>query len=323
MEILAGLVPIRHQIDKFMKKAALRTRTLPSSHPLRASLPPYWAADPLAPRAMFPLLGDAALDAETPLTFVDRFGRASDEDFSVLHAEAHPGARLVDDYAARLVLNITDIPRKGTEEFDEWVAHTFSPRLRAAMADRRAAILFTDGSLERRPGRWRSGAAFVLSRGSTVFQARRYARGISGVFDTEMFALAAGIAHAVRHEDFGAAETLHVFVDNRAAARAIVHPSRHASQLCSVVACQHLRAFLERSPQHRVFIHWCPAHVGIPANEFVDQAAKAALRLEAPNDVTWSAARSRVVERMLASWRLQAESAAYRGHQLRLPGKYR
>ena len=306
-----------------MKRAALRARTLPSSHPLRASLPPYWAADPLAPPPMFPLVGDAAVDAETPLTFVDRYGRVSNEDFSVLHPEAQPGARLHDVFADRITLAVENIPVKGSDEFDEWVDTTFLPQLYDAMHDPAAALLFTDGSLDRRHDRWRSGAAFVLSRGYRVYRAHRYARGVSSVFDTEMFALAAGIAHAVQTLDPEVCSTLYVYVDNRAAARAILDPSRHASQLCSIVACQNLRRFLERSPRHRLVIRWCPSHVGIAANEFVDTAAKDGSRLEAPDDVSWSAARSRAVERMLTIWRTQAETQEYRGHQFRLTERYR
>ena len=317
MEIIAGLVPIRHQIDKFMKKAALRVRTLPSSHPLRASLPPYWAINEHAIQAPYPLTGNLNIYAITPLTHIDRFGRISNEDFSPLHREARPGDRLVDAFGDRITTYIDNIPPKRSgDKFTAWVHGEFVPRLRAASTDTSAILLFTDGSLRRSCNRWCSGAAFVALRNARHVCSRRAACGTSSVFDAEMFALAMGIAHTLASVTSRSATSLHIYVDNKAAARAILDPSVHAAQMCAILACSRLRTFLQRSPEHRVYIHWCPSHLGILPNEFVDERAKEALRLEPPNTFSLSAARSRIVERMHAAWRRQAAHPAYRGHHL-------
>ena len=323
LEIFAGLVPIRHQIDKFMKKAALRVRTLPSSHPLRASLPPYWVINEHAVQAPYPLTGNHNTDAVTPLTHIDRFGRSSNEDFAPLHAEARPGDRLVDVFGDRITTYIDGMPPKGSgDKFTEWVHGEFVPRLRDASIDPDALLLFTDGSLRRAQNKWCSGAAFVTLHNARHVCSRRVACGTSSVFDAEMFALAMGIAHTLASAAADSVRTLHIYVDNKSAARAILDPSIHAAQMCAIMACSRLRTFLQRSPEHHICIHWCPSHLGIHPNEFVDERAKEALRLEPSNIVSLSAARSRVVERMHAAWRSQAARPAYRGHHLMVPEAY-
>ncbi|OCH84796.1 hypothetical protein OBBRIDRAFT_829275 [Obba rivulosa] len=66
--------------------------------------------------------------------------------------------------------------------------------------------------------------------------------------------------------------------------------------------------FLQRSAQHAVHVHWCPSHIGIAANEFVDNQAKEGLREEAPDTVSLSAARSDISTRMRRAWQSQASN---------------
>ncbi|OCH90074.1 hypothetical protein OBBRIDRAFT_696197, partial [Obba rivulosa] len=143
----------------------------------------------------------------------------------------------------------------------------------------------------------------------------------SSVFDAEMLALCMGISLTLSQEMDGVKE-LHVYVDNKGAGRAILDPSVHSAQMCSILACARVREFLRRSNTHHVHIHWCPSHVGIVPNEFVDGEAKEALREDAPHDVSISAARSDIIERMRGAWRAQAEQVTYRGRHLALPSKY-
>jgi hypothetical protein len=45
MEMIAGLIPIKEQVNKLMKKACLRVCTLHSGYPVRAYLGPQWAVN--------------------------------------------------------------------------------------------------------------------------------------------------------------------------------------------------------------------------------------------------------------------------------------
>lgn len=41
MEMAAGLIPIRHQVNCYMQQAALQMQMVHDSHPIWASLPAY------------------------------------------------------------------------------------------------------------------------------------------------------------------------------------------------------------------------------------------------------------------------------------------
>ncbi|KAF7792255.1 hypothetical protein EIP86_003291 [Pleurotus ostreatoroseus] len=92
--------------------------------------------------------------------------------------------------------------------------------------------------------------------------------------------------------------------------------------MCSILACERVRDLLSRLPSAQVHVHWCPSHCNIVPNEFVDEQAKAALELDPPDTVTLSAARSRIVDRMLSRWRKDAEHPRYRGHHFMVPNRY-
>ncbi|ETW79535.1 hypothetical protein HETIRDRAFT_322591 [Heterobasidion irregulare TC 32-1] len=74
-----------------------------------------------------------------------------------------------------------------------------------------------------------------------------------------------------------------LYADNEAALKSLLDPRVHPSQMCSILACQRLRAWLSAAPDHHLTIAWCPGHVGIPRQEQVDTLAKASLRDNPPH----------------------------------------
>ncbi|KAI0075675.1 hypothetical protein K474DRAFT_1624239 [Panus rudis PR-1116 ss-1] len=128
-----------------------------------------------------------------------------------------------------------------------------------------------------------------------------------------MAALAAGIRKAVETAGDQITE-IHIYVDNKAAAQAILAANRGPSQMVSVMAARSARQFLERDEQRKIFIWWCPSHEGIIQNEFVDQAAKEALELPQPNFVSYSVARQRFTARAVHKWHKSMDNPSYRGH---------
>lgn len=79
MEILAGLVPIKAQIDRYMENLCLRTRTLHEGHRTRAILPPYWLTNQHNITAPLPLRSRHGTRQQviTPLTHTDSPQRLS------------------------------------------------------------------------------------------------------------------------------------------------------------------------------------------------------------------------------------------------------
>ena len=146
LSMLAGLIPVRHQVNKLMHNAAFRVRTLHRGHPLRASLPSYWTTTATAFDAAFPLQATCSKKSSpTPLTHVDSIARGATEEFSALHEECRPGCQLRDVFRHRL-RSYTNTPKKNTMSFRHWKNKIFLPRLRDILGNPAAQTIFTNGS---------------------------------------------------------------------------------------------------------------------------------------------------------------------------------
>ncbi len=121
-------------------------------------------------------------------------------------------------------------------------------------------------------------------------------------YDVEVMALAAGIKNAIKT---GGAELrkLHVFADNQTALRNIVEPGCYSGQMFTLSVIKDLRRFLCESPEHSITLHWCPAHVGVPQNKFVDQLAKSGLKRRSPDYRSFAFAVQMSTTNMYQAWR--------------------
>ena len=54
-----------------------------------------------------------------------------------------------------------------------------------------------------------------------------------------------------------------LYVDNEAALQSLLNSAIHPSQMCSILACQRLRAWLSALPNRHLTIAWCPGHVSV------------------------------------------------------------
>lgn len=314
MEMAAGLIPIRHQINRYMQRAALRVRTVHDGHPTRASLPEYWTTSVRNICAPFPL---AAGEQRTPLVHIDWIARQSDEDFDPLNAECRPGSWLIDEYHTHIKFYLEAPNKSDKSAFNNWTKSTFLPGLKAAECDPTARILFTDGSASEVP-KPATGAAWAIYDQRDRVDHGHFGYGKATPYDTEMAALARGIRAATSNTP-ALMRTLHIYVDNKAAAEQIFKCPTGPAQMLSIMACRAARGFLERHPNHTIHVHWCPAHVGIAQNEFVDSLAKRALKLDQPPHISLARAKQDCDNRALAAWRANMNSAVYRGKHNALP----
>ncbi|KAI0069531.1 hypothetical protein K474DRAFT_1751611 [Panus rudis PR-1116 ss-1] len=173
-------------------------------------------------------------------------------------------------------------------------------------------MVFTDGSQSRGTSPLRTGAAWLVCDQTRHVASGKFAFGAATPFDAEMAALAVGLRKAT---DTAGPQitTINIFADNKAAAQAILAAGDGPSQMISILASKTARAFLERSPQHKIVIWWCPSHCGIVQNEFVDQGAKDALDLPQPDFTSYSIARQRLTARAIHRWHKSIEDTSYRG----------
>ena len=310
--MLAGLPPVRLHIEKLVNRTGLRANTLMSSHPLLAALPNPWACNHLAPDIAFPMgmEGGGVDSPETPLVAVDFAGKVCTEHFSKLHHEARPGKRVIDEYEERLTWNVAH-PKKDSDEIKEWVTTDLMPRLEGAMQDKRAVVLFCDGSLFPKP-QCRTGAAFRAYRSGRLVRREAVAGGRGTSYDAEMIACGMGLRFATRQT----CETIHVVADNESAITMILDPGLHGQQLVSIRACMNAREWLEKDARRRIVFHWCPSHTGIEWNELMDEDAKRAAEHPVPGGDQCSLAHARhlLAIQLKADWRVEYQaSPGYRG----------
>lgn len=262
MEMAAGVVPIRHQIDRLMKNNCARVRTLHENHPTRSILPEYWEGT----GAVACRTGDAApqgsirrkkAKARTAGEHIDRIGRSFNEEFALFHAENHPGKRLLDQFHEQIHFDV-DGPKKHSEEFNEWMRTKFWQKIKDITADRHAVSLYTDGSRknpDEEVDQARAGAAWLVLRGAQHIVSERMACGRSTAYDAEMFGLAYGIKCAVKHSR-SRTKQIHIFTDNKSALNKIFRTNTKSAQILTVLASHHARKFLDNRPDrcHESFV---------------------------------------------------------------------
>ncbi|GJE97286.1 hypothetical protein PsYK624_135020 [Phanerochaete sordida] len=179
LDMSAGLLPIKEQVNKFMRRACLRVHTLHRGHPLRAYLPEVWAPNEhnIVPQIYMRNKGRAVFDRcamrgrvemqyvrpprrkkdrHTPLTWIHEAYFRCDERFNATAPVAIPGFRLVDSYVDndKLALHFlyprdrARIPKKDPhgESFRRWFREEYAPVTTAAIQNPWSLTLVTDGS---------------------------------------------------------------------------------------------------------------------------------------------------------------------------------
>lgn len=320
LEVIAGIIPIDLQINKYMKCNALQVRALPLSHPTHAHLSKRWPVDKRNITAPYPMILELK-NTITPMTHIDKYGRTADEDFTPLHCENRPGDRLLDQYPQQIIFAL-DAPKKSSDnnDFTKWLEEQFMPTLDDRLHSDEELVIFTDGSVQRseKISEYKSAAAYIISRADNtltkrIIETKRAPGGAQTSFDAEMMALAMSLKEALKYmenlpDGGNSIKHIHIYVDNKSAVMKILDPSIHTGQSDSIRAITQIRKFLESAAHSELTINWCPSHVGIKLNELVDKEAKKGLEDKQPDFISWSVARERAVAYMLSTWRKRITS---------------
>ncbi|GJE94382.1 hypothetical protein PsYK624_105510 [Phanerochaete sordida] len=311
MEMAAGLLPIRAQVDLHMHRSGLRLHSVHDKHPSRLTILPAQMALPNA----FPMKTQDHL-ALTPLGQLAHQAESSNETMALLDDECRPGARLRDQFTDRLHVDLSpDAPPKAQRTaFKEWVHYVFTPRLTAILDEPTNRALFTDGSVTFQDRSVRAGAAWAVYDRHDIKAHGSFGVGRATPYDAEMAALARG-TRAATLDVPADTKHLHIFTDNKAAVESITRCARGPGQSLSVMASKHLREFLDSDAGRQVTVHWCPGHANVPQNDAVDKAAKQATHQDQPPFTSLARARQDRREAELERWYERMADPAYRGHQ--------
>ena len=306
MEVLSGIPPLHLHIKKLVQRAALRTLRLPGQHPINAALYPQHPHEH-APHVPFPLKRSRATPS-LPIHLINDMIPQNVESFAPLHPEARPGSRVIDAFSDRITMQLSH-PSRTSPDFPTWVQDLKS-RIEREAAHPRTTLCFSDGSYSPHNGK-RAGCACIISPPKPLPPIiRRLACGHATAFDAEIMGLTIALHHATR-----IAECSHIilYADNEAALKALLNPAIHPSQMCSILACQRLRAWFSASPDRRITIAWCPGHVGVARQEQVDTLAKISLRDDPPAFASASFLKQKAYTSMLEAWQHLMKSTKYSG----------
>lgn len=295
LDSLAGLVPVEHNINRLMRKAALRVPSLPAFHPVHKDVQDFAqdrqkrAKQSLATRHKY---------AQTPIAWMHMFSSLTDEIERPLHREFTPGERIEDfmstpesqwDWSdSRCAAYFFDGPKKAaTDTFRSWLIQ-FQHHSRDLIDHPNNYVLFTDGGVKTTKS---SGGHRTMNHGAYAWS---FCNGIDRngepkeikqnadrcgqvtAYDAELHALSEGLHGAVqvierriaqdreRRPDVVASNVygkgLVVFADNQAAARAICRGGNRKGSLFTSVASQAIRKFLELHPNNKFAVCWVPSH---------------------------------------------------------------
>ncbi|KAL1738828.1 hypothetical protein HDZ31DRAFT_13221, partial [Schizophyllum fasciatum] len=193
MHHLRAILPIPHLLRLQSANAAARLRTLPPSSQVLMRTPSSWEEH--SPYAPFPL-SKCSESTSKPPTVIHHLANLS-----------HPNAERLMPYhtapwerhhrwGTRLAIHV---PPQGRLPPDERANYIRAARQRAASlnTDGTALVLYTDGSRKPVNGRRQTGAGLAaVHNGREIHSARIPLGRRAGVYDAEMWALAAGAQYA-------------------------------------------------------------------------------------------------------------------------------
>ena len=321
--MMAGLFPIKHQVNKLMKKACLRTCTLHLGHPTRAHLGTPWRVSSNNIVAPMPLTGQASKDGITSMTHISISGQACNEKFDTLNDECRPGERVQDAFSRQVTYHLDEIdgakalPKSERDAMSDWINAKLTPLVLSIEDDEESVLVFTDGSQKKDDNilaKVSAGAAWIVRHADGRTSQGRVGCGQATPYDAEMIALARGLSEATTRIS-ERIKNIHVFADNQAALTSILAATGGSSQMVSVAACQTARRWLARSEDHHIHIWWCPGHRGVYWNEKVDKEAGLAATKPC-NSILFAYAHQCITAQTYKAWQSDMKRPEYRGHHL-------
>lgn len=299
LELEAGILPMKHQLDLIRGLYATRLLTYDVAHPVIRRLPKEWKKPnyigiPDTPHRTIPFTSPP-LNARTVFKRSGELGNPP--------TRIHALARMVSDQTERTSPLFFPPWRRTRHDADlrsrftvgrailgiekEEAAKSHRAHIKAFLHDPAHLLVYTDGSMlyNKQTGARSVGAAAVLvHQDEQMLHPIKMGMGdTSEVYDAELMALVLGMHKAVAQAKGTETDTsvdpirhIHIFADNDAAVGRIVEQSALGGQIRAALFWELSKDFLDTHPENTIEVAWIPGHHGIRWNEVVDEAAKEA-----------------------------------------------
>ncbi|KAF8622377.1 hypothetical protein AX15_007065 [Amanita polypyramis BW_CC] len=244
LEVLTNTPPISAQLNIIAFKYALRVNKLSAIHPIRR----------LARTFQF----------ETIHT--QRIKSTPNERFTYNHDEQIFGTRILDLFKYNIKFINFDHPRKGTNLFNQWF-RSYNTWLNTIHNEQDHLIIATDGSFQSSVG----SAAFACWANNSFINSKALQVNAHSSYDTEIQAIQLAFSH-LKLLPF---KHVTLLIDNEAAATSIWKTDYHNMQYISIKVMTDFRIWTNilKNKDFIFSISWCPAHMDVKENEYMDALA--------------------------------------------------
>ncbi|KAI5118391.1 hypothetical protein M0805_007525 [Coniferiporia weirii] len=267
---LLAILPIPFLLRHLLVNSAARLSKLPLTSQVIARLPPAWGPSP----SHVPVpVNRLRSTPNHPVSVLHRLTFLSSPQSEPLYPYLAPPWRALPLRHPRL--HLPDPPPLTHDVATRRaISRSLAHRLHLLSLDPSNLLIYTDGSRHLVHGATVAISTFAIFYcGRYMDQGHHYYSPTGSSFDAEMFALAKGFHRASLFRLRPIARTvqsLYFISDCAPALTAILSLLPHPAQSSSALFQSLLDPFLQAASTHHAHLVWCPGHMKVPGNEYVD-----------------------------------------------------
>ncbi|KAF5374701.1 hypothetical protein D9615_009019 [Tricholomella constricta] len=305
LEIDLAIPPINLTLDLANARYADRLHKLNTTNPIIQRLSNEWrnGFDPTTPPPLPSQKPTRSRKApkRTQLEKIAALTYRPSEGESIIPFISPPWRKTHRDFGAQLTIRGTD-PKVKKED----AAKEHNDRTRILRTNPSNLLVYSDGSMlnEANSTKKNTGWGIVGFRGGREVIIRRGGLGHTAeVYDAELTGLVVAATEATKYtHHHPTVKNIYIYADNAAAVTSIFEPKSAPGQFNMVTFNKTIVEFLNRSPEHKVHIEWCPGHTDVKGNERADEEAKAGATMWQEKFVTLTHAMRKSKEEILTRW---------------------
>jgi ribonuclease HI len=316
LEVEASIPPIHIQVRILIRKCAIRFNKLPLSSPVIQRLPKKWRENQnptFRPPLPFRPSSNSKINHKKSTTLHTISSHTNPDHERIDPFLTSPWQQTPLSFPNRFTItpHTSNIQKQEAADLHNKAIKDISP-------NPNSLYIYTDGSLLKRSGFQRVGAAAVGYRNrNEVFNLKMGLGGHAEIFDAELAGTMMAAKRAASYvHDHPEITSIHIFTDCSSAISAIHHPKVGAGQHYIHTFSQTIIYLLTTNPRLSINLTWCPSHSGVQGNERADTLAKEATELarNSPISVTRTNTLRRTKAQATKIWKGEWRKTALTGH---------